>query len=128
MSTLIFLLGTIIGSFLNVCIYRIPKGQSIIYPSSNCPNCGTYLKWYNLVPILSFIIQRGKCGYCREKISLQYPIVEFSNGLLYLLLYNKFDLIIDFIFYSIVFSILLIIFFIDLYYQIIPNGLNLLIK
>ncbi len=112
MSILIFLLGTIIGSFLNVCIYRIPKGQSVVYPPSNCPNCGTPLKWYNLIPILSFVVQRGKCRYCGgEKISLRYPIVEFSNGLFYLLLYNKIGLSIDFIFYSIILSILLIIFF-----------------
>lgn len=127
MSILIFLLGTIIGSFLNVCLYRIPKGQSVVYPASNCPNCGTPLKWYNLIPILSFIVQKGKCGYCREKISLQYPIVEFSNGLFYLLFYNKFDLSTDFVFYSIIFSLLLIILFIDLHHQIIPNSLNILI-
>ena len=125
MSILIFLLGTIIGSFLNVCIYRIPKGQSIVYPPSHCANCSTPLKWYNLIPILSFIFQKGKCRYCGEKISLQYPIVEFFNGVLYLMLYNKFGLNLGFIFYSIIFSILIIIFFIDLYHQIIPNGLNI---
>lgn len=127
MSILIFLLGTIIGSFLNVCIYRMPKGQSIVYPPSHCPNCSTPLKWYNLIPILSFIVQRGKCGYCGEKISPQYPIVEFFNGVFYLMLFYKFGLNLDFIFYSIIFSILIIIFFIDLYHQIIPNGLNILI-
>lgn len=127
MSILIFFLGTVIGSFLNVCIYRIPKRQSVVYPPSNCPSCGTPLKWHNLIPILSFVIQRGKCSYCGKKISLQYPIVELSNSLLYLLLYNKFGLSIDFIFYSTIASILLIIFFIDLYHQIIPNSLNILI-
>ena len=127
MFILIFLLGTIIGSFLNVCIYRIPKDQSICYPPSHCPYCSAPLKWYNLIPIISFLVQRGRCGYCGERISLQYPIVEIFNGVLYLILFNKFGLSLDFIFYSIVFSILLIIFFIDLYYQIIPNGLNILI-
>lgn len=127
MYILIFLLGTIIGSFLNVCIYRIPKEQSVVHPSSHCPNCGTPLKWYNLIPILSFIIQNGGCEYCGEKISPQYPIVEFLNGALYLMIYNKFGLNLGFIFYSIIFSVLIIIFFIDLYHQIIPNGLNVLI-
>ena len=127
MYIIIFLLGVIIGSFLNVCIYRIPKGESIIFPSSHCTSCGTPLKWYDLIPIISFIIQRGKCRYCGEKISLQYPIVEFLNGILYLILYYNFGFNLDFIFYGIIFSILIVIFFIDLYYQIIPNGLNILI-
>lgn len=124
MSILIFLLGTIIGSFLNVCIYRIPKDQSIIHPPSHCPYCSTPLKWYNLIPIVSFILQRGRCGYCKEEISLQYPTVEIINGVLYIMLYSNFGLSIEFIFYSIIFSILIVISFVDLYYQIIPNGLN----
>lgn len=125
MYVLIFLLGTIIGSFLNVCIYRIPKGQSIIYPPSHCPNCSTPLKWYNLIPIFSFILQRGRCTYCGEKISLQYPIVESINGLLYIALYNKLGLTMDIIFYGIIFSILIVITFIDLKYMIIPDSLNI---
>ena len=127
MSILIFLLGTIIGSFLNVCIYRIPKGQSIVYPPSHCPNCSTPLKWYNLIPILSFIFQKEKCRYCGEKISPQYPIVELLNALVYILLYNKFGFSLDFLFYGIVFSILIIIAFIDLKDMIIPDILVILI-
>ncbi|MFN4197352.1 MAG: prepilin peptidase, partial [Caldimicrobium sp.] len=73
-SFLFFLLGLIIGSFLNVVIYRIPKGISIISPSSHCPKCGKKLKWYHNIPVISFIILRGKCAYCGEKISLQYPM------------------------------------------------------
>ena len=127
MSIFIFLLGTIIGSFLNVCIYRIPREESILYPSSHCPNCGTPLHWYDLIPILSYILQRGKCRYCRESISLQYPVIECLNGLLYLVIYNKFGLSMDFIFYATIFGILLIISFIDLHFQIIPDFLNVLI-
>lgn len=89
MSISIFLLGTIIGSFLNVCIYRIPRNGSIIHPPSHCPNCRTPLCWYDLIPILSYIFERGRCRYCGEPISLQYPIVECLNGLLYLAIYNK---------------------------------------
>lgn len=125
MYVLIFLLGTIIGSFLNVCIYRIPKGQSIIYPPSHWPNCSTPLKWYNLIPIFSFILQRGRCTYCGEKISLQYPIVESINGLLYIALYYKLGLTMDIIFYGIIFSILIVITFIDLKHMIIPDSLNI---
>ncbi len=65
MTILIFIYGLLIGSFLNVCIYRIPREESIIFPSSHCPNCGTSLKWYDLVPVLSYIFQKGgKCRYC----------------------------------------------------------------
>ena len=127
MSILIFILGTIIGSFLNVCIYRIPREESIVFPSSHCTSCGTPLRWYNLIPVLSYIFQRGKCSYCGEKISLQYPTVELLNGFIYLLLYYSFGLSIDFIFYSIIFSILLVISFIDFKFQIIPDSLNIFI-
>ena len=127
MHVLIFILGITIGSFLNVCVYRIPRGDSILYPSSYCPNCGTALNWYDLIPILSYTFQWGKCRYCREPISLQYPVIEYLNGFLYLITYSKFGLNIDFIFYVSIFSILIVISFIDLYTQIIPDYLNVLI-
>ncbi|NLX62921.1 MAG: prepilin peptidase [Tissierellia bacterium] len=127
MSIFIFLLGTIIGSFLNVCIYRIPNNKSIVYPGSRCPACSTPLKWYDLVPILSFLQLKGKCRYCREKISPRYPIVELLSGTIYLFLYIKSGLGINFIYYGFLISILIIITFIDVDYQIIPNTLTLLI-
>ncbi|HSH37055.1 prepilin peptidase, partial [Schnuerera sp.] len=76
MAIFLFLLGTIIGSFLNVCIYRIPKKESIVFPGSYCPNCSTPLKWYDLVPVLSFLFLKGKCRCCGERISPRYPTVE----------------------------------------------------
>lgn len=124
---LLFLLGTFIGSFLNVCTYRIPRGESILYPPSSCSTCDIRLKWYNLMPIISYIIQRGSCGYCKEEISPQYPLIEVLNGLLYILLYFKFGLSIDLVFYLFIMSILIIIFFIDLKHQVIPDSLNFLI-
>jgi leader peptidase (prepilin peptidase)/N-methyltransferase len=127
MAVLIFLYGTIIGSFLNVCIYRIPKEESIIFPSSHCPKCSTPLKWYDLVPIFSFIIGKGKCRYCREGISLRYPATEILNGILYIVVYLKFGFTIEFFFYSIIFSILIVITFIDLEHMIIPDILIVLI-
>lgn len=127
MSILIFILGILIGSFLNVSIYRMPRDKSIVFPPSHCPQCGTPLKWINLIPIISYLIQRGSCGYCGEGISPHYPIVELVNGILYIILYNKFGLGLDFIFYSLIFSALIVIFFIDLEHQIIPNRLNLFI-
>ena len=75
--------GVIIGSFLNVCIYRIPKNESIVVVRSHCMTCGEQIKWYDLVPLVSFLFLRGKCRYCKTKLSVQYPIVEAANGLLY---------------------------------------------
>lgn len=127
MIILIFLLGISLGSFLNVCIYRIPNKESILYPSSHCNNCSTPLRWFNLIPVLSYIFQKGRCGYCRDLISLQYPVVELGNGILAMILYIRFGLSLDYIFYLIVFSVLIIISFIDLKLEIIPNVLNVLI-
>lgn len=127
MALLSFILGIIIGSFLNVCIYRIPRGESVVFPASHCTSCGVPLKWYNLIPLLSYIFQRGKCSYCGEKISLQYPIIELLDGFVYLYMYSHFGFNIDFIFYSIVFSILIVISIIDFMYQIIPDSLNIII-
>ena len=127
MTILISLYGLIIGSFLNVCIYRIPREESIAFPSSHCPNCGTSLKWCDLVPVFSFIVQRGKCRYCGEKISPQYPIIELLNAILYLIIYTKFGLSLEFFFYAIIFSLLIVITLIDLQHMIIPDILIILI-
>lgn len=127
MSIFIFLLGTIIGSFLNVCIHRIPKKESIVFPGSYCTYCSTPLKWYDLVPLLNFLQLKGKCRYCGENISPRYPLVELLNGIVYLLLYLVYGLGIDSIYYGILISILIIIFFIDLDHQIIPSVLVVLI-
>lgn len=75
--------GIIIGSFINVCIYRIPKEESIVVVPSHCMKCGNKLKWYDLVPLMSYLFLGGKCRYCKDKISVQYPLVELTNGLLY---------------------------------------------
>lgn len=123
MYILTFIFGSVIGSFLNVCIYRIPREESIAYPSSHCPKCNTPLKWYNLIPVLSFLFQKGKCRYCGESISPQYPIVELLNGFLYTIIFYFYGATIDFAFYSLLLSILVIISFIDCYHQIIPDTL-----
>lgn len=125
--TIILITGIIIGSFLNVCIYRIPREESIVFPSSHCTSCGTGLRSWDLVPVFSYLFNRGKCRYCGEKISPQYPIIEVLNGLLYLLLYLQFGLSVRFITFAIITSILLIITIIDYKTLTIPNGLVLLI-
>ena len=91
MGRLLFCLySLILGSFLNVCIYRIPRGESIVYPPSHCPNCKTRIKPYDLIPVLSFIILKGRCRTCHEKIPLRYPIVEILSLLCAISAYSKF--------------------------------------
>lgn len=124
---IIFLLGITIGSFLNVCIYRIPRKESIAFPSSHCTSCSTPLKWYDLLPIISFLLLRGKCRYCGERISPRYPFVELLNGIIFLLLCYKFEFSIDLIYYAFLFCLFIIVTFVDIDKQIIPNGLVLII-
>ena len=82
--TLIFIIGTIFGSFINVVILRSLSEESIVFPASKCPKCQTPLKWYHNIPVLSYLFLRGKCAFCNEKISIQYPIVELLTGLIFL--------------------------------------------
>lgn len=113
LTVYIFFVGLIFGSFFNVCIYRIPKGESIAFPPSHCTSCNTRLKPMDLVPVFSYIFLRGKCRYCGEKISPRYAIVEFATAVMYAGLYCKFGLSFDFLKYVILVSFLLIIGLID---------------
>ncbi|MCK5422261.1 MAG: prepilin peptidase, partial [Deltaproteobacteria bacterium] len=103
MMTLIFsfIFGVIVGSFLNVCIYRLPAHQSVVSPSSHCPFCKQPIAFYDNIPILSFIILRGKCRKCKASISYQYPLVEFLAGLLSLILMGKCGLSLNYAVYFI---------------------------
>lgn len=83
---IIFIFGITIGSFLNVCIYRIPLGESIVTAPSHCMTCGWKLKWYDMVPVFSWLVLGGKCRNCKSKISVQYPIIEGVNGILYVMI------------------------------------------
>jgi leader peptidase (prepilin peptidase)/N-methyltransferase len=85
-----FVFGAVIGSFLNVVILRIPKDESIAYPSSHCFSCGNSLKPWHNIPIVSWLFLRGRCAFCNEKISMQYPAVEFISGVIFVLLISKF--------------------------------------
>ncbi len=122
---LIALIGLIIGSFLNVCIYRIPKKESILFPPSHCFSCENNLKSNDLFPVFSYIFLKGKCRYCSNKISIQYPLIEILNSLTYLLLLSHFGLSIQLLFYIILASTLIVVISIDYYHQIIPNELVL---
>lgn len=124
---LIFLYGILIGSFLNVCICRIPKKENIVTVRSHCVSCGYQLKWYDLVPLLSYLALRGRCRGCGGKISVQYPLVEALNGGLYLLVFWRYGLSIDSLLYCFLFSALLVLSVIDFRTYEIPPGVNLFI-
>ena len=121
----IFLTGISVGSFLNVCIYRIPLGKSIVFPRSHCPKCNNQLKWFDLFPIFSWMFLKGKCRFCGTKISFRYTFVELITGLLYIALYFKLGLSVEFLFNIFFVSVLIIILFIDYDKMIIPDKLVL---
>jgi len=127
MYVFVFLMGSAIGSFLNVVIYRIPLGKSIISPPSSCPKCGERIKPYHNIPILGWLMLGGKCANCKEPISIRYPIIELITGILAVLIFYKlktFDIffIIDFA----IFATLLALTMIDFDYKAVPDSLNLL--
>jgi len=122
---LIFILGLIVGSFSNVCIYRIPRNESIIYPASHCPKCRSNISPKDNIPLLSYILLKGRCRNCKSKISIQYPIVELLTGLIYLIIYLTYGLSIQSLIYIILSSALIIIAFIDLNEQVIPEVISL---
>lgn len=108
MEIIVLIFGIVIGSFLNVCIYRIPRKESIAVEASHCVRCGNRIKWYDLVPIISYLFLMGKCRYCKEKISLQYPCIELVNGVAYFCIYLCLGLSLWFLLGCLVFSVLLV--------------------
>ncbi|TSA09637.1 MAG: prepilin peptidase [Deltaproteobacteria bacterium] len=114
-------LGLCVGSFLNVLIYRLPLQKSVIHPASACPNCGIPIRWYDNIPVLSYLLLRGKCRHCQSRISLRYPIVELVTGLLSLAIFFRYGVSWACLFYFIFISALIAIIFIDFDHQIIPD-------
>lgn len=121
----VFFLGLIIGSFLNCVIYRLEENKSFLKGRSFCPKCKHVLAWYDLIPILSFLYLRGRCRYCKKKISLQYPLVELATGFLFVFIY---DFLMsdsrgtsDILFYFVISGFLIIIFVYDLKHYLIPD-------
>ena len=115
MGTFVFILGLVFGSFFNVCIYRIPRGESIVSPPSHCTYCNNRLKFYDMIPVLSYIFLRGRCRYCKEKISIKYPVIELLTGFSFLLIYLRYGISLNFFKYTVLTGFMIVIGFIDFY-------------
>jgi len=124
-SAFAFVFGAVVGSFLNVCIFRMPKEESVVSPPSHCPVCNYQISWFDNIPLLSYMALGGKCRGCGAKISLQYPLVELINGLLALALFLRFGPTLAFLVLFIFCSALVVITFIDIEHQIIPDEISL---
>ncbi len=122
-GVLVFFFGIITGSFLNVCILRLPEKRSIVFGPSSCPDCGVRLTAIDMVPVLSFIFLRGRCRHCGKKISAQYPAVELLTGALFLMLYIKLGLHWQLLVFAALIAVLIVISLIDWRHMEIPNGL-----
>jgi leader peptidase (prepilin peptidase)/N-methyltransferase len=120
-----FLFGAVVGSFLNVVIYRIPEGRSIVYPASRCPECGNDIRVYDNIPIISFFLLRGNCRDCGGKISYRYPLIEFATACLSLSLYKKFGISPVFLIFFLFCCAMIVVFWIDLDHMIIPDVISL---
>jgi leader peptidase (prepilin peptidase)/N-methyltransferase len=121
----VFVLGSTVGSFLNVCIYRIPEGLSIVRPRSRCPQCGAPIAWYHNVPILSWVLLKGRCATCRAPFSVRYPLVEALTGTLFALFFYRFGFHPLTPVALLLVAALVVISFIDLDHQIIPDVISL---
>jgi leader peptidase (prepilin peptidase)/N-methyltransferase len=120
-----FIFGTVIGSFLNVCIYRLPQERSIVLPSSHCPHCKTPIRFYDNIPLISFALLRGKCRVCHARISWRYPLVEFLMGLFSIILLVRYGISTLYLVYFAFFASLTLVSFIDLPHRIIPDVISL---
>ncbi|WP_299983547.1 prepilin peptidase [Desulfobacula sp.] len=121
----VFIVGACIGSFLNVCIYRIPENNSIITPGSFCPNCNKNIPFYYNIPILSYVFLMGRCKFCKHPISIRYLLIEALTGIFALLLFHKFGLTPAMAYWFVFISVLITISFIDIDHQIIPDIISL---
>lgn len=124
LEILVWILGLMVGSFLNVVIYRVPRGESIAFPGSHCTACNSQLKWYHNIPLFSWIFLGGKCSFCKDPISKQYPLVEFFNAFLWLALFYKIGAVWYFPFIAASFTALLALSVIDIKYYAVPDSVN----
>ena len=125
LSTMLFIFGACIGSFLNVCVFRIPEKKSIVFPGSFCPICKKGIPFYCNIPILSYLFLQGRCKYCKTPISVRYPLIEILTGIFPVFLFFKFGLTPPLLFWFIFICTLIVISFIDFDHQIIPDIISL---
>ena len=123
-AVFIFFFGLIIGSFLNVCIVRIPGGKSIVLPSSACPKCGAAIRPYDNIPVISYVLLAGKCRKCKSKISAMYPAVELLTGLLFLACFETYGLTAEALKWAIFSAIMIVLVFTDLRERVLPDVVN----
>lgn len=123
-AVFVFVFGLIIGSFLNVCIVRIPGGKSIVLPASACVKCGAPIRPYDNIPVVSYLLLRGKCRKCENPISAMYPVVELLTGLLFLGCYEVFGLTTEALKWAIFSAIMIVLVFTDLRERILPDVVN----
>ena len=123
----LFILGTVIGSFLNVCIYRYQTNEPIAKGRSHCPKCNHQLAWYDLIPVFSWLSLKGKCRYCHEPIAARYPIVELLTAILYVLVFWKFEFTFDTLIYLVIVSTLVYAAFVDHDSMIIPDRTHIIL-
>lgn len=121
---IVFIFGSIVGSFLNVCIHRMPKSESVVWPRSHCPKCQKRIPGYDNIPFISFILLGGRCRFCKEKISLRYPLVELLTAILTVALFNWFGLSYGFFLYMVMLWGLIIATFVDIPHRIIPDEVS----
>ena len=119
------LLGLVVGSFLNVCIYRLPRGRSVVNPSSHCPSCKTFLRWFDTVPVIGYMMLRGRCRECKSIISFVYPVVEVVTAVLFVVQYAVVELypvlLVRFIFTS----AMVVLFVTDLQHRVLPDAVTI---
>ena len=118
-------LGAIVGSFLNVCIFRLPKEESIVWPGSHCPYCKNPIRFYDNIPLISYLLLKGRCRHCHRSISFQYPLIEGITALSSLALFMRLGPSLSYLFYFLFVTALIVITVIDLYHQIIPDVISL---
>jgi leader peptidase (prepilin peptidase)/N-methyltransferase len=126
-DAIVFVYGIVIGSFLNVCIFRIPKQETVVTRRSHCMTCGYQLSWYDMIPVASWLALRGRCRKCKARISAQYPLVEAANGILYVLVFVANGVNGTSVLYCLLASALLVLSVIDFRTYEIPFGINLFI-
>lgn len=125
MIPILFMLGAIVGSFLNVCIWRMPRNESVVFGRSHCTNCSKTIAWYDNIPFLSYIVLGGRCRSCKSAISFRYFLVELLSALSFVLVFVKFGLEPEFFIFSALISALIVATFIDFSHQIIPDEITL---